>query len=80
MQGFGVLGATAVLTLAEFPTGVSPGDVPEEALFRLGAIYAPSVFIILIIGMICLKYYKIDRNLHKRNLSALADTKQDTAE
>ena len=80
VQGFGVLGATAVLTLAEFPTGVSPGDVPEEALFRLGAIYAPSVFIILIIGMICLKYYKIDRGLHKRNLSALADAKQDIAE
>ncbi|MEP1468148.1 MAG: MFS transporter [Parasphingorhabdus sp.] len=75
VQGLGLLAATTVLTLAEFPTGVSPGDVPEDALFRLGAYYVPAIFIIFLGSLVCLRFYKIDRNSHAKNLSTLADAK-----
>ena len=46
VQGFGVLAATAVLTVAQFPKGVAPGQVPDDAVFRLGLYYAPTLFLL----------------------------------
>lgn len=73
VQGFGLLAATTVLTLAEFPTGVSPGEVPEDAIFRLGAYYVPAIFVIITAAIFCLRFYKIDRNSHAKNLATLAN-------
>ena len=72
VQGFGVLAATAVLTVAEFPTGVGPGQVPDEAIFKLGLYYAPSLFVIWMLMIASLQLYRIDRDVHESNLRTLA--------
>lgn len=73
VQGFGVLAATAVLTAAQFPKGVAPGQVPQEAVFRLGLYYAPTLFIIWMLMIASLSLYRIDRHVHESNLRALAE-------
>jgi Na+/melibiose symporter-like transporter len=74
MQGFGVLAATIVLTIANFPKDTPPEDVSADALFRLGAIYAPTLFALWMIAVLCLKFYKISRADHVENLRKLAET------
>ena len=73
VQGFGVLAATVVLTVAQFPKGVAPGQVPDEAVFRLGLYYAPTLFVIWMLMIASLKLYRIDRDVHEDNLRTLAD-------
>ncbi len=71
VQGVGVVSATIVLSIAQFPTGVMPGEVPEASLFILGALYAPAVFTLWMVMIWCLSSYKIDRATHEENLRAL---------
>jgi Na+/melibiose symporter-like transporter len=75
VQGFGVLAATAVLTVAQFPKGVAPGQVPDEAVFRLGLFYAPTLFVIWMLMIASLSLYRIDRDVHEENLRTLAERK-----
>jgi len=72
VQGFGVLAASAVLAMAQFPKGVAPGQVPDEAIFRLGLYYAPALFFIWMLAIASLKLYRIDRSKHEENLRTLA--------
>lgn len=72
VQGFGVLAASAVLALVQFPKGVAPGQVPEETVFKLGLYYAPILFVIWMLAIACLKLYRIDRGMHEENLRKLA--------
>lgn len=74
VQGVGVVSATIILSIAQFPTGVLPGGVPEESLYTLGALYAPAVFTVWMIMIWCLSSYKIDRATHEENLKALGRT------
>ncbi len=71
VQGLGVVSAGAVLTIAQFPRGVMPGEVADAAVFRLGAFYAPSLFCLWMIMIACLSLYGIDRRQHEANLKAL---------
>jgi GPH family glycoside/pentoside/hexuronide:cation symporter len=73
VQGFGVMAATVVLAMAEFPKGVAPGQVPDEAVFRLGLYYAPTLFVIWMLMIASLRLYRIDRDVHEDNLRKLAD-------
>lgn len=72
VQGFGVMGASLALSLAEFPKGVAPGNVHEDAVFMLGVYYAPSLFLIWMLMIFTLKFYRIDRTQHEENLGKLA--------
>lgn len=71
VQGFGVVSATAILTVAQFPPGARPEDVSADSLFRLGALYVPAVFTVWMIMIGCLALYRIDRNKHEENLREL---------
>jgi Na+/melibiose symporter-like transporter len=73
VQGFGVLAASAVLTVAQFPKGIAPGQVPDEAVFRLGLYYAPTLFVIWMLMIASINLYSIDRDKHEDNLRALAE-------
>jgi Na+/melibiose symporter-like transporter len=73
VQGFGVLAASAVLTVAQFPKGIAPGQVPDEAVFRLGLYYAPTLFVIWMLMIASINLYSIDRGKHEDNLRALAE-------
>ena len=72
VQGFGVMAATIVLAVAQFPKGVAPGQVPDEAVFRLGLYYAPTLFVIWMLMIASLRLYQIDRDVHEDNLRTLA--------
>jgi len=72
VQGFGVLAASGVLALAQFPKGVAPGQISDEAIFKLGLYYAPTVFIIWMLMIASIKLYSIDRSKHEENLRTLA--------
>lgn len=71
VQGFGVVMATTILTVAQFPVGKSIGDVPADALFRLGAYYVPSVVCVWMLMIFCISHYEVDRNKHNENLRTL---------
>ncbi len=73
VQGFGVLAASAVLAVVQFPKGVAPGQVPDETVFRLGLYYAPTLFVLWMLMIASLRLYRIDRNTHEENLRTLAD-------
>jgi GPH family glycoside/pentoside/hexuronide:cation symporter len=70
-QGLGVVAATAILTVIEFPVTAMPGDLPAETVFKLGAYYAPTVLVLWALMLLCLSLYTIDRQQHQRNLKAL---------
>jgi Na+/melibiose symporter-like transporter len=72
VQGFGVLAASAVLALVQFPKGVAPGQVPDETIYRLGLYYAPTLFVLWVLAIASLKLYRIDRSTHEENLRTLA--------
>lgn len=71
VQGLGVVSATVVLTLAQFPKGAAPGEVSEETVRALGLYYAPTVFIVWMIMIAFLRLYRIDRAMHQSNLESL---------
>jgi len=72
VQGFGVLAASTVLAVVQFPKGAVPGQVPEDTVFRLGLYYAPTLFVIWMLMITSLKLYRIDRDKHEDNLRKLA--------
>ena len=72
VQGFGMMTATTVLTLAQFPKGAKPSEVETETLFRLGLYYVPTLLAIWLTMMLVLSFYKLKREDHERNLDELA--------
>lgn len=76
VQGFGVLAASAVLAMVQFPKGVAPGQVPDETVFRLGLYYAPTLFAIWMAMIASLRLYRIDRDKHEDNLRTLAEREE----
>lgn len=75
VQGLGVLAASAVLALARFPKGVAPADVPDEAVWRLGAWYVPTILFFWLAMMAIISTYRLDRAGHEENLRKLAARK-----
>ena len=76
VQGFGVVMATTILTVAQFPVGISPGEVSLDALIRLGSYYVPSVVSVWMLMIFCISYYEVDRSRHNDNLSKLKRNNQ----
>ena len=72
VQGLGVSAAALVLTFAGIKAGAAPGDVPTEAIWRLGAYYVPVVLSLWMAMMLALRFYTIDRSDHEASLVALA--------
>jgi Na+/melibiose symporter-like transporter len=72
VQGFGILAASLVLTLAEFPTGAGVDEVSEGAVWRLGAYYVPLVLLLWGAMMLTLSRYELNRYEHEENLRQLA--------
>ncbi len=77
VTGLGVMLATLVLTLAQFPVGVAPADIPEDTLMRLGWYYIPVSILLLAASVIVIATYRIDRQTHEDNLRKLAQSGPD---
>ena len=72
VQGLGVITASFVLALAEFPKGVDPSQVSDETLWRLGAFYVPAILSLWMAMIAVMSTYKLDRAGHEENLRQLA--------
>ncbi|MGB3469957.1 MAG: MFS transporter [Erythrobacter sp.] len=71
-QGIGVLLAGLILSTIAFPEGADPSDVPAQTLWSLGALYAPTLFILYCLGIWSLSRYRIDEEQHQANLDTLS--------
>ena len=72
VQGLGVIAASFVLTLAAFPTGASPAQVPAASLWQLGMWYVPSILVVWMLMIAVISTYKLSRADHEENLRQLA--------
>lgn len=70
-QGIGVLVAGFIIELAGFPKQTLAKDIPPEALFNLGALYAPALWILWGAMLVAIGFYRIDRRRHEENLRHL---------
>ena len=71
VQGFGVMAATMVLTLAGFPAGATVDEVGPDVLGRMGAYYVPTVLVLWLSMIAVISTYRIDRETHEANLQKL---------
>ena len=72
VQGLGLMVASYVLFLADFPAGAVVGDVSDETLWRLGAYYVPAILTLWMIMIAIISGYKLDRVQHEENLRKLS--------
>jgi len=70
--GVGVMVATLVLTLAQFPAGAAPDQITDDVLQRLGLWFLPVIFILRVATIAVLFTYTLDRKGHEDNLRKLA--------
>lgn len=71
VQGFGVMAASLVLALAQFPSGADPSQVSDETLWHLGAYYVPTILFFWLTMIAVVSTYRIDRETHEENLRRL---------
>ena len=72
VAGLGVTIASFVLTIAGLKAGADPTQVSPEAIWRLGALYVPTVLGLWMALLGALSFYKLTRGDHEANLAALA--------
>ncbi|HEY9216677.1 MAG TPA: MFS transporter [Phenylobacterium sp.] len=75
VNGLGIMVATFVLTMAKFPTGADPSQVSDEALWRLGAYYVPTILTLWMAMMAVMASYRLSRADHEENLRQLAEAR-----
>lgn len=71
-QGLGIMAASLLLWLADFPGGAAVDDVPEAASRQLGLWYVPSILALWMVMMAVISFYRLDRTQHEQNLRELA--------
>ncbi len=71
VQGFGVMAASFVLALAQFPTGGDTTQVPDTTIWSLGAYYVPTILFLWLTMIAVISTYQIDRETHEENLRKL---------
>jgi len=72
VQGLGLMVASFVLYLAEFPSGATVDQIPEEAVWRLGAYYVPTILTLFLSMMAVISMYRLNQDEHEENLRKLA--------
>ena len=71
-QGFGAAIAGIGLSLIAFPQGQAAATASDEKIWQLGAIYAPTLWLLWTAMLIAISYYKLDKQGHEANLKTLA--------
>lgn len=77
-EGFGIVVAGFVLAAAGLAAGSQQGDVPDDTLWLLGAIYVPVILGIWLTMIAIVGLYRIDRRTHEATLVKLAERKKST--
>jgi Na+/melibiose symporter-like transporter len=76
VTGIGVGMAAFVLASAGIETGATPEETSAEAIWRLGAIYVPTILTLWFAMMAATAFYKVERADHESNLRELAARKE----
>jgi Na+/melibiose symporter-like transporter len=71
--GVGLMAATVVLALANFPSGVAPDQVPDSALITLGWWYVPAICLLRFLMILSILPYAVDRRTHEETLRKLGE-------
>ncbi len=71
VSGLGIYFASIILGLISFPENAKPGEVDASVIFSLGLVYAPMIFVIYMIGLSIITWYRIDKSSHEANLQRL---------
>lgn len=72
VSGVGVLLATTLLTVIDFPTDATPGMVEATVVDKLGLFYAPAIFVLYMLAIIVIFAYRISQEMHEENVRSLA--------
>ncbi|ODT89913.1 MFS transporter [Phenylobacterium sp. SCN 70-31] len=80
VSGIGISAAALLLALAQFPQQARPGEVPADALLRLGMTYAPAIFLLYAAAAYALRGYGITRRMHEQTLRRLAELREEKGE
>ncbi len=70
-QGLGLVLASTLLTLIQFPTEATPGEISSGTIENLGLAYVPALVVPWTLMMLCLSLYSINRARHEENLRKL---------
>ncbi|MDZ7825540.1 MAG: hypothetical protein U5R48_05405 [Gammaproteobacteria bacterium] len=73
VQGLGLMMASFVLYMADFPAGAGVEQVSDAAVFRLGAWYVPTILVLWLTMIAVIAGYRLDRVRHEDNLRRLAE-------
>ena len=79
-EGFGIVLATVVLTVVGLAAGAAQGEVSDETLWRLGAVYVPTILGLWMTMIFFISRYQLDRAGHEDNLRQLAERKSAAAD
>ncbi len=71
-SGLGQFIAGAALGFIDFPANAIPGTVPEDIVHRLAFLYGPGLSLIVIVAIVIMSRYRIDRARHSEIVAALA--------
>ena len=75
VQGLGLMVASFVLYMADFPAGATVDEVTDEAVWRLGAYYVPTILTLWLSMMAVISMYRLDQEEHEENLRQLAENR-----
>ena len=78
VSGVGVVLATSLLTAIDFPTDAAPGEVEPTVVDSLAYAYAPLLFLLYLVAIAAIFFYRISRDLHQDNLRRLSEEAEAT--
>ena len=76
VSGIGVIMATTLLSIVQFPEDAVPGEVEPQIIFDLGIVYAPLLFSLYMLMVMVMFAYRISQGIHEENLDRLASREQ----
>jgi Na+/melibiose symporter-like transporter len=71
--GIGAFFAGVLLTAVHFPAHATPGTVPPELMRHLVVLYLPTYAVLVILSIVVLVFYRIDKSTHEHNLARLEE-------
>lgn len=74
-EGFGIVVAGFVISGVGLAAGAGQGDVSDETLWQLGAVYVPAILGIWLTMIAVIGFYRIDRSKHEETVRQLAARK-----
>ncbi|MGB7406101.1 MAG: MFS transporter [Pacificimonas sp.] len=72
-EGAGIVVAGFVLTAVGLATGARQGEVSDDTLFTLGAVYVPTILTLWLTMIAVISFYRLTRAGHEDNLKKLAE-------